>query len=463
MNMSEKNPQISMGTEPIKNLILQLGVPIMIGMVFTALDNIGDAFFVSVLGVNQLSAILICAPIGQAIVALGLLFGNGAGAYIPRLLGAKNMDRTNKVASTALFGSLLLGIIATILIFMNLETILKALGASNENISFAITYARVYVPSLLLNIFIVTMNSLSSSEGRAKLVMGVNVLTALLNFILNPVCIYALKMGIVGAAYATVIAQGLSTIVLLSNIILKKSIFHFQISNISLDREILAPVFQVGFSTLAFQLLTSIATLFTNRQAALFGSPTIAALGTTMRIFSIGTLLVFGFSKGFQAIAGFNFGAKRIDRVRESINFAIKITSIFCFIFAILCAIFSKNIISIFADNNQEVITIGMQAILIQSFSFVFFGFCTIYCSLLLSLGKVKEGFLLGLCRQGFCLIPMLIILPRILGQTGILISQPVADILSVLITLMFVNMTSKFLKETESNVELKGILQDLH
>lgn len=456
--MDEKRAQINMGTEPIKNLILQLGVPIMIGMVFTALDNIGDALFVSGLGVNPLSAILICAPIGQAIVALGLLFGNGAGAYLPRLLGAKDMEKANKVASTALFGSLLLGIIATTLIFTNLETILKALGANNENLHFSITYARVYVPSLLFNIFIVTMNSLSSSEGRAKLVMKVNVLTALLNFILNPVCIYTFKMGIAGAAYATVIAQGLSTLVLLANILLRKSIFHFQISNISLDKDILAPVFQVGLSTLAFQLLTSIATWFTNKQAALFGTATIAALGTTMRIFSIGTLLVFGFSKGFQAIAGFNFGAKRMDRVRESIYFALKITSIFCFVFAIICAIFSKNMIRIFADNNQEVITIGMRAILVQSFSFVFFGFSTIYCSLLLSLGKVKEGFLLGLCRQGFCLIPMLIILPQVLGQTGILISQPVADVLSVLITLIFVNRISKFLRETEDKLKLKNI-----
>lgn len=456
--MSEKNPQLSMGTDPIKNLIFKLGIPIMIGMVFTALDNIGDALFVSGLGVSQLSAILICAPIGQAIVALALLFGNGAGAYIPRLLGAKDMDRANKVASTALYGSLLLGIIATIVIFINLETVLKALGGSDVNINFAMTYARIYVPSIILNIFIVTMNSLSSSEGRAKLVMAVNILTATLNFILNPLCIYTLKMGIAGAAYATVIAQGLASLVLLSNIVLKKSIFNFKISYFSFNKDILSPVFKIGVSTLVFQLLTSLATWFTNTQAARFGEPTIAALGTTMRIFSIGTLLVFGFSKGFQTIVGFNFGAKKIDRVREAVHLAIKITTIFCFAFSMVCATFSKNIISIFTSNNQEVITIGIQAMLFQSLSFVFFGFYTIYSPLLLSLGKVKEGFLLGLCRQGICLIPMLIILPSILGRTGILISQPVADILSVLITFIFVRITSNFLKETENKIQTNRI-----
>jgi Na+-driven multidrug efflux pump len=129
-------------------------------------------------------------------------------------------------------------------------------------------------------------------------------------------------------------------------------------------------------------------------------------------------------------------------------------------VFSVVCAIFSKYIISIFADNNQEVITIGIQAMLVQSISFVFFGFYTIYSPLLLSLGKVKEGFLLGLCRQGICLLPMLIILPSIWGRTGILIAQPVADILSVLITFIFVNITAKFLKETESKIKSEGISQ---
>ncbi|WP_395547445.1 MULTISPECIES: MATE family efflux transporter [unclassified Lacrimispora] len=461
MSIYEKNPGSSMGTEPVKNLIFKLGVPIMIGMVFTALDNIGDALFVSGLGVSELSAILICSPLGQAIVALGLLFGNGAGAYIPRLLGAKDMDKANKVASTALYGSLLLGVIATTIIFINLEAILRALGARNENIGFAMSYARVYVPSLLLNIFIVTMNSLSSSEGRAKLVMAVNVLTAILNFILNPLCIYTLKMGIAGAAYATVIAQGLATLVLLFNIFFQKSVFHFKVSSISIKKETLSPVFKVGVSTLIFQLLTSLATWYTNKQAAHFGETTIAALGTTMRIFTIGTLLVFGFSKGFQAIAGFNFGAKKIDRVRECVRVSIKITTVFCFCFSVICAIFSKNIIGIFAAGNQEVITIGMRAILFQSVSFIFFGFYTIYSPLLLSLGKVKEGFVLGLCRQGICLFPMLRILPSIWGRTGILISQPIADILSVLITFVFINITARFLKETENKIALERISQN--
>lgn len=433
--MSEKIAQFSMGTEPVKNLLFKLGVPIMIGMLFTALDNIGDAFFVSGLGVSQLSAILICAPIGQVIVALGLLFGNGAGAYIPRLLGAKDMDRANKVASTSLYGSLLLGFIATILIYINLETILRALGGTNANISFAMTYARVYVPSLILNIFTVTMNSISSSEGRAKLVMIVNLLTAILNFILNPVCIYTLKMGIAGAAYATVIAQGLATLVLIINIAFKNSIFNFKISNISFDKDILSPIFKVGLSTLIFQSLTSLSITLINMQAKEYGDSVIAGMGAATRIISMGSLMVFGFIKGFQAVAGYNYGAKKYDRLHEAIKTSVMWSTVFCVIFGLVMILFPTAIISKFSTGDIEMINVGQNALRANGFSFLLFGFYTVYSSLFLALGKTKEGFFLGTCRQGFCFIPIILIFPMFWGTNGIVYAQPISDIISAIIT----------------------------
>lgn len=449
--MRKKNPQISMGTEPVKNLLFKLGVPIMLGMLFTALDNIGDAFFVSGLGVSQLSGILICAPIGQAIVALGLLFGNGAGAYIPRLLGSKDMDSANKVASTALYGSLLLGFIATILIFINLEPILRALGGTNENMSFAMTYARVYVPSLILNVFTVTMNSLNSSEGRARLVMVINVLTAVLNFILNPICIYTLKMGIAGAAYATVIAQGLASSVLVLNIAFKKSIFNFKISNISFGKDILAPIFKVGFSTLTFQFLTSLSITLVNTQAKKYGDSMIAGMGAVTRIMSMGSLMVFGFIKGFQVIAGYNYGAKKYDRLQEAIKTSVVWSTAFCVIFGLAMIIFPTAIISLFSTGDMEMIHIGQQALRANGFSFIFFGFYTVYSSLFLALGKTKEGFFLGTCRQGICFIPIILGLPMILGANGILYAQPISDIISAIITVLMVLPLHKKLMEHDA------------
>lgn len=433
--MKEKRTQLDMGAEPIKHLLFKLGIPIMLGMLFTAIDNIGDAFFVSRLGVSQLSAILICAPIGQVIVALGLLFGNGAGAYIPRLLGAKNIVKANKVASSALFGSLLLGFIATILIFVNLESILRMLGATNENIGFALKYARVYVPSLILNIFTITMNSLNSSEGQAKLVLVVNSLTAVLNFILNPICIYTLKMGISGAAYATVIAQGLATLILVLNIVLKRSIFNFKISNISFEKDVLFPVFKIGFSTLTFQLLTSLSITLVNIQANEYGDSVISGVGAVTRIVSLGTLMVFGFIKGFQAVAGYNYGAEKYERLQEAIKTSIIWSTAFCVFFGLIMIAFPTTIISLFTTGDMEMMEIGQKALRATGISFMSFGFYTVYSSLFLALGKTKEGFFLGTCRQGICFIPTILILPVVWGTNGILYAQPIADIISAVIT----------------------------
>lgn len=444
MNMEEKNQKINMGTEPIRQLLFKLGIPIMLGMLFTALDNIGDAFFISGLGVRQLSAILICGPLGQVVVALGLLFGNGAGAYIPRLLGAKKFDKANKVASTALFGSLLLGLAATVLIFVNLESILRMLGGSDENIHFALSYAIVYVPSLLLNIFTVTMNSLNSSEGRAKLVLVINAMTAVLNFVLNPLCIYTFKMGIAGAAYATVIAQGIATLILIANLLMKKTIFSFKISNISLKKEVLSPIFKVGFSTLVFQFLTSLATMLVNVAAKSYGTSVISGMGAVIRIISLGSLMVFGFIKGFQSVAGYNYGARQYDRLQEAIRTSVIWSTAFCLFFSLTMLVFPGIILSLFTKGNLEMMVIGRQALRITGLSFMFFGINTVYSSLFLALGKAKEGFFLGSCRQGFCFIPVILILPLIWGINGIIYAQPIADIITAVITITMANSQHK-------------------
>lgn len=442
--------QTEMEMESISKLLFKMGIPIMLGMIFTALDSIGDAFFVGKLGVSQLSAVLICAPIGQVIVAIGLLFGNGAGAYIPRLLGAKDMVRANKVASSCLYGSLLLGLIATTLIFFNLENILRILGGTNDNISFALDYAKVYVPSLILNIFIVTMNSINSGGGQAKLVLITNSLTAILNFVLNPFCIFYFNMGIVGAAYATVIAQGIVSVVLIVNMVSKSNLFSFKISNISMRKDILIPVFKIGVSTLIFQCLTSLSSTLTNIQAKEYGDFAISGIGAATRIISLGSLMVFGFIKGFQVVAGYSYGAKRYKRLNQTIKISVIWSTAFCLFFAILLIVFPKMFISLFTTGNVDMLEIGQKTLRISGLSFIVFGFYTVYSSLFLAIGKTKKGFFLGACRQGFCFIPIIIIFPLILGINGVIYAQPVADIFSAMIAVFMAVKINKELKDQE-------------
>ncbi len=166
---------------------------------------------------------------------------------------------------------------------------------------------------------------------------------------------------------------------------------------------------------------------------------------------SMGTLVVFGFLKGFQPIAGFSYGAKDFKRLRESIMTSILWSTIFCVIVGILMFLFSTQIIAQFANGNEAMILVGKKSLMANGLSFFLFGFYTVYSSLFLALGKGTAGFILGACRQGICFVPVIFLLPMILGINGILYAQPIADILSVIITVfMALNLHKQLSKEEQ-------------
>ncbi len=215
--MKERNNKMELlGSAPVPKALMALGIPIMIGMLINALYNLVDAYFVGGLGESQMGAISIVFPLGQVVVGLGLMFGNGAASYLSRLLGRGDKDTANKVASTALYSSVLVGAIIIILATIFLKPILTLLGATDTIMPYAMTYARIYVVSCIFNVFNVTMNNIVTSEGAAKTTMVALMVGAILNIGLDPVFIYVLDMGVAGAAIATAISQIVSTLVYLT-------------------------------------------------------------------------------------------------------------------------------------------------------------------------------------------------------------------------------------------------------
>ena len=188
--------------------------------------------------------------------------------------------------------------------------------------------------------------------------------------------------------------------------------------------------------TLVFQLLTSLSISLINNAASTYGDATIAGMGVVTRLVSMGSLTVFGFIKGFQPIAGYSYGAKKYERLRQAIKTSILWSTIFCVVVGFAFFLFPTQIVSQFTTGNAEMIHIGANSLRINGITFMLFGYYTVYSSLFLALGKGKEGFLLGACRQGICFIPVILILPTIWGLTGILYAQPIADVLSFLISL---------------------------
>ncbi|WP_330586824.1 MATE family efflux transporter [Aminipila terrae] len=287
--MNESNKKIILlGTAPIPKALLIMGLPTMIGMMVNAFYNLVDAYFVGGLGTSQMGAISIAFPLGQVVVGLGLLFGNGAASYISRLLGHNDKEKAGKVTSTALYSSVLVGAAVIIVVIIFLNPVLRLLGATESIMPYATTYASIYVISSIFNVFNVTMNNIVTSEGAAKNTMCAMLAGAALNIVLDPVFIYTLDMGVAGAAFATAISQMFSTLIYIHYILSKKSIFSFSIKECCFSKEIMSEILKIGIPTLIFQLLTSLAITLTNMEAGKYGDSVIASMGSVTRIVSLG-------------------------------------------------------------------------------------------------------------------------------------------------------------------------------
>ena len=222
-----------------------------------------------------------------------------------------------------------------------LRPILTLLGATESILPYALTYAGIYVVSSIFNIFNVTMNNIVTSEGAAKTTMCVLLTGALLNIVLDPIFIYALELGVAGAAIATAISQFVSTLVYLRYIFQKRSVFTFSPKACCFSREVMSEILKIGIPTLVFQLLTGLAITLINMQARQYGDSAIAGMGAVTRVVSMGSLMVFGFLKGFQPIAGYSYGSGNYDRLRRAIRISIIWSTLFCAVFG-LCLLYTS-------------------------------------------------------------------------------------------------------------------------
>ena len=449
MNSQSKKMEL-LGSTSIPKALLAMGIPTMIGMLVNAFYNLVDAYFVGGLGESQMGAISVVYPLGQVVVGLGLLFGNGAASYISRLLGRGDKETADKVASTALYSSVSVGAVIILISMVFLHPILKLLGATDSILPYAATYAGIYIVSCIFNVFNVTMNNIVTSEGAAKTTMCALLTGAVLNIALDPLFIYVFDLGVAGAAIATAISQVVSTCVYLTYIFRKKSVFHFRVKDCTYTKETMSEIFKIGIPTLVFQILTSVSISLINNAAGDYGDSAIAGMGVVTRLISMGSLSVFGFIKGFQPIAGYSYGAKKFDRLREAIKTSILWSTVFCVIFGVILALFPTAIVSQFTKGDAKMIRTGAASLRANGISIMLFGFYTVYSSLFLALGKGREGFILGACRQGICFIPVILLLPIVWGLNGIMYAQPIADVLSAAITVFMAIPLHKKLNEMQ-------------
>lgn len=436
--MVEKSNRIYLLEEAgVASALLKLGIPTMVGMLISALYNAIDAYFVGGLGMSQMGAVSVVFPIVQIIIGLGMMFGAGASSYISRLLGKGANEQADKTASTSLFSGLLVGAIIIIGIMVFLDPVLTALGSTETILPYARAYAKIYVTGSIINVFTVMMNNLLTAQGVTKFTMKAMLTGSIANVILDPIMIYGMDLGIEGAAIATVISLCINMALYIGYIAKKKGVLRFSVRNIAPSKTIYAEVLKIGIPVLLFQLLASTAMGSINTAAKPYGDFAVAAMGAVIRIMTVVTYVVFGFLKGFQPFAGYNYGAKKYKRLKKSIRLCMIWSTVFCIVAAIVLFIFADPIVSLFGTD-IEMAGIAAKALRLNAVLFITFGFQMVYASLYLAIGKSLVGSVLSLSRQGIFFFPLVMVLPHIMGLTGVVWVQPMADLLTTILTIVF-------------------------
>lgn len=438
MNKEEKQYQKMINT-PVKKLVLTLGIPTTISMLVTSIYNIADTYFVSNLDEGAAGAVGVVFPLMAIVQAIGFTFGMGSSSMISSKLGEKKDEDAQKLGSSAFYVAISLGILLAIFSLIFINPLMNLLGATDTNKGYAMDYARYIIFGYPIMIGSFVLNNILRSEGKALLSMIGLTVGGILNIILDPIFIHIFNMGISGAAVATLISQLISFIILLSMFIFKKSIITLSPKYISNEMWVYKDVLKIGFPSFCRQGLASIATIILNNQAGKFGGdPALDAMSIVSKIFMIVFSVSLGIGQGYQPVCGYNYFAKRYDRVKEAMIFTLICGLSLMLLTCVGLYIFAEPVMKAFADEGGEAVKIGTRVIRYQSIAMPFLSLNVIANMSFQSTKKKFSATILSCCRQGIFFIPFILILPEIFDLSGIEMTQALSDFCTFLFTIPF-------------------------
>ena len=424
---------------PVKKLVLTLGIPTTISMLITSIYNIADTYFVSGLGEGATGAVGDVFPLMAIVQAIGFTFGMGASSMISSKLGEKKDKDAQKLGSSAFYSAMTLGIILAIFCMIFLKPLLFTLGSLKENIDFAMGYATYIIYGFPVMIGSFVLNNILRSEGKALLSMIGLTVGGILNIILDPIFIHTFDMGISGAAVATLISQAISFLILLSMFVFKKSIITLSPKYVTAESWVYKDIIKIGFPSLCRQGLASLATIFLNKQAGTYGNLAAKdAMSVVSKIFMIVFSASLGIGQGYQPVCGYNYFAKKYDRVKEAMYFTLISSTILMVLTCIVLFIFAEPVMGLFGKHSQQTIDIGTRVIRYQSIAMMFMSLNVITNMSFQSTKKKLSATILSCCRQGIFFIPFIWLLPLVFDLAGIELAQALSDFCTFLITIPF-------------------------
>jgi putative MATE family efflux protein len=426
---------IRMTTAPVEGLVIRMAVPTITIMLVSAMYNMADTYFVGSLGTSQTAAVGVSFSLMAVIQAIGFFFGQGAGNYISRALGEKNMQGAGRMAATGFFTAFGLGCVLSITGCVFLTPLARLLGATDTMLPYARAYLRFILIAAPFMISSFMLNNLLRFQGNASLSMIGMVTGAALNVGLDPLFIFAFHLGVMGASLATMISQIVSCSILFVICRAGKDTAPILPENFSPTRSVYAEIAKGGLPSLLRQALISVATIFLNHAAAGFGDHTVAAIAIVNRITLMSGSVVLGVGQGFQPVCGFNYGAKLFDRVKKAFWFSVRSTAVLLGLVAAAAFAFAPQVIAWFR-NDAEVIKTGALALRFQCFALPFGSWIVLNNMFLQTTGKALSASVLAFARQGLFLIPLIFILTPLLGVRGIQLATPIADICTFMLAI---------------------------
>lgn len=450
-----KDNQQILGTEPIGKLLIKYSVPAIISMMVNGLYNVVDRIFIgNIPGVGPLAitGLGVTMPIMTIILAFGMLIGIGSVTNISIKLGQGKKEEAEQIIGNAITLAIIVGLLISIIGITFENQILHMFGASDGSLPYAKAYINIILLGTIFNLLGMVFNNSIRGDGNPKLSATIMVVGCLTNIVLDALFIMVFKMGIQGAAIATVTSQFVTAIWGLAYYTRGKSTLKFKKSSLKLNKSLVGAIFAIGCAPFAMQIAASCVQIICNNSLKTYGGDlAIGAMATINSVIMMVGMPIIGISQGAQPIIGFNYGAKKYDRADKTLKICALAATIGLSIGWLLVQLVPAPIVSMF-NSDADLVSISVDGIRKYLSMMPLIGVSMIGSNYFQAIGKAKQAMFLSLLRQVILLVPMMLILPRILGLNGVWFAQPIADVISFIVTfvLLFREVKSHKVQEND-------------
>jgi len=432
--MSKKSKSERMGTEAILPLLFKLAVPAMIGMASQAIYNVVDSIYVGHISTDALSAVTLAYPIQMILIAIAVGTGVGVTSLVSRSLGKGDKEKAGLAAEHAILAGILLSILIALLGVFLSEPITRLFTSDPVMIEMTSSYIRIIMIGSIALFIPQTLQGILSGEGNTFIPMVVMIVSAVLNVCLDPLFIFGYglfpELGIEGAAFATVISRVIGGLVLIYFMIRNKNEIDIKFKQFKLQMNILGEIYKIGFPAMAMQLLGSIALVGVNVILGSLTTTAIAAYGIYYRLQSFVFMPVFGLGQGVLPIAGYNYGNRNFERVKQTIFYGMIFSVLFTVVGLIIFQAFPSQLIMMF-NSNSELVNVGVTALRSISIGIICVGPTMISANVFQALGRGTPSLIISILRNLGILLPTMYLLSNTLGLSGVWFAFPLTEVIT--------------------------------